>query len=226
MITLQNRFIWILFSVKWASICRHLHYPNTRRKQEGHLHDIYDASIWLQQVEGDPTHFWDKGGACKSLVFLLCADGVRLFDNSHSVWPLALACLNLPPDMRMKFSALWLSFIIPPCQPNKTEPRSVQSMLEIVHDEFMYGYQEGFWVEDGCWQQRPQLPRYFKCRVKLLVVVGDYPGLCLMGRLRRQPALQHACNFCHQEGVNVGDKTAYPGLLTCSILMSSMEMTY
>lgn len=62
------------------------------------MSDIWDAAFLQESIQNDD--FFSHSG---NLALCLSTDGVPLFKSSSiSLWPVYLAVLNLPPELRMK----------------------------------------------------------------------------------------------------------------------------
>lgn len=136
---------------------------------------------------------------------MLSGDGVSPFKrSSYSMWPLALACANLPGHLRMTLPATWIFCIVPAKGKDKGEPKDFQPFLEIVVDELNAYYQCGLKdVQDSSHRYKPPAlqasqPERFDCKVKLLMGVMDYPGWGHLTRLSwmgsSDAAQERACN--------------------------------
>lgn len=131
------------------SDCRLLRWPDEHEKQPGKYSDVHDGQHWQSYILGD-RHFCPNGQIGRNLTLIFCGDGVQPFKRiNYSIWPLALACANLPGHLRMTLPATWLSCMIPAHGKSKGEPTDFQCFSEILVDELNYLYHVGTDVEDS-----------------------------------------------------------------------------
>lgn len=191
---LHCRCRWLRWPVKHAS-CR----------RSGELSDIYDGEHWHSSADTDKNISPDGSFTGKHLMFNLSGDGVAPFTHSdHSMWPLALSCLNLPPWLRMTAPTMWLVCIAP----GPGEPKDFQPILDIVADELNFLYHHGVNVRDSS----DSSSSAFTCKARLFQVIADYRGMAPLLWYSASPAHEGACYECHQGGFSHSrGKTIYPG---------------
>lgn len=118
------------------------------------MSDVHDGMLWERDFLQDPVISSHAGDFGRNLAFSFCGDGVNPFmHKNYSMWPFALACLNLPGHVRMTLPALWVPFIVPPYGPNHGEASDFQPFLEIITDELSFLYHDGLVeVKDASWR--------------------------------------------------------------------------
>ena len=126
-----------------------IQWPDERPKQPQNFSDVHDGTHWQSYILGD-EQFCPDGKLHRNFALMFCGDGVNHFKRKgYSMWPLAMACANLPAHMRMTLPATWLPCIVPAQGPKKSEPDDFQVFLEIVVDELNYLYHVGLQVKDS-----------------------------------------------------------------------------
>lgn len=177
----------------------------------GTLTDIYDGSKWREYVLQDPVIAPDGNFTGQNLAFNISGDGISPFDdNSSTMWPIALSCLNLPPWIRMTVPALWLCCVVP----GPKEPKDFQSVLDIIADDLNYLYRFGIEVVSSAPETAPNAcTGRFNCKAKLFGLISDYRGIGPLTRHAMSPSHVGACYTCHQKGFSASGKTIYPGKL-------------
>ena len=102
---------------------------------------------WQSAVVGD-ANIAPGGQLGRNVVIGICGDGVNPFKHkNYSMWPLAVACFNLPGHLRMTLPAMGLLFFIPPHGPKRGEPNDFQPFLDIIADQLRHAY----WYGRGAW---------------------------------------------------------------------------
>jgi hypothetical protein len=117
---------------------------------------------WRTKVGSDPSF---AAGGRDNMVLQYSTDGIPFFaDQNYSGWPMMSMDMCLDPKVRHLPENMLLHGIVP--GPN--DPKSMDAYHNIFVDDLIAGW-TGFELE---------YPRKMKCRVLLLNVVCDYPGLC------------------------------------------------
>ena len=123
---------WYKHFTLWHFVCRLLQWQDERAQQPHNILDVHDGTHWQSYILGD-QHFCPDGKHHRTLALIFCGDGVNTFKpKSYSLWPLALACANLPAHLRRTLPATWLPCIVPAQGHKKSEPGNFQVFLEIV----------------------------------------------------------------------------------------------
>lgn len=128
------------------------------------MKDITDSPNWQKYVVQDKEFAREpRNQAAK-----LSLDGFPLFKtkDSYSCWACASVSLNRPPDSRSKAHNINLHWLTT----GGKEPQSLQAMMEVLVDDFLEGWKNGFVVFDAARGEE------FCCRVKLLLVAADWKG--------------------------------------------------
>ena len=129
--------------------CRALRWPDIREADDEYVSDIYDSEQWAEFVN-DPVLKNAEGSGLPvvALALIICGDGVAVYRGHHakphSIFPLAMCILNLPPWIRCKMGGTHL----PTCIPGPNEPKDAQVYLDIPSDELAYLYEVGIPVFD------------------------------------------------------------------------------
>lgn len=127
----------------------------------GKLFDVQDAVSWKSAY---------SVGSERGISLSLCTDGVNPFSHnrvSYSMWPIVMAILNLPRNLRLSFGNLLLVGIIPG---NGTkEANSLDPYLNILVDEILeLANRQVF----DAYKQAP-----FSLKVQLLLYILNYPAI-------------------------------------------------
>jgi hypothetical protein len=86
--------------------------PN-HQAQQGIIGDFYSGPSWTSFCK-DPQVGDDKPSNVKSFGFSAAIDGIIPFKRrNHTLWPLALTCMNFPPFLRNRLEAIHIPFVIP-----------------------------------------------------------------------------------------------------------------
>lgn len=161
--------------------------------QEAHtcMYDIHDSPTWAAayspdgQFEGDP----------RGVSLALCTDGVNPFSQNrvtYSMWPIVLALLNLPRQVRCNFSHLLLIGIVPG---NGTkEPKSLDPYLEVVVDELLQ------LTDRTLYDAYTKAP--FNIKLDILLYTLDYPGVGKVFNTMGSGAYQ-SCVWCDLKGLQI-----------------------
>lgn len=126
------------------------------------------------------------------MAFTFSTDGVELFrkGKKHSVWPLMLVCLNLPPAIRFKQENVLCLGIMP----GPSKPKDIDSFLRPMIDEFKL-LQIGV---ENVWDA--SFNSYFTLKAHIVAITGDMPARDdLMGLSGLNSKFY--CNYCKAEGV-------------------------
>ena len=132
-------------------------------------------------------------GDGRGISLTLCTDGVNPFAHnrvSYSMWPIMLTLLNLPRNLRNRFSSILLVGIVPSNGPH--EPQSLQPYLDILVDELL--------ELSSCKMYEAYQNAPFDCKTALLLHILDYPGMCKVMSVVGSGGLQ-GCMFCNIEGI-------------------------
>lgn len=123
------------------------------RYNDQELADVYDGLWWAQCILRD-ANIAPHGVLGRNVAFGFSTDGVNLFEGkTHSAWPVATICFNLPGHLRMTLPAIGLMCIIPPYGHKRGERSDFQPYMAILADQIRFGYHYGFeGVIDGSWR--------------------------------------------------------------------------
>ncbi|MHB1956148.1 MAG: transposase family protein, partial [Sulfobacillus sp.] len=143
-------------------LAEQLRWAGTHAKTAGIIKDITESPGWQKHVV-DGGFFND----IRNIVLSLCGDGVNPFDKSaHSVWPLMVSVLNLPPHLRNRHDTMILLGIIP--GPHSTA--NINLYLSCLSAELVAYGEPGVWTRDAFANES------FLMRFKVLKIVADYPA--------------------------------------------------
>lgn len=179
-------------------IARALRYAMRVPSNRGRICDIYDGARWLNSYLGDPIMACDK----RNLALSIGTDGVCPFKKDkhsrkrpYSYQPIVLSILNLPPWYRCTPAG----FVLVGIAPGRSVTQ-LQSLLQPLMHEIVCGYFRGFPVHDSAWCQVDwdlwRMPRVFRCRLKLLGVNADKPGLDQVINTKKAGAKEDVCHLC------------------------------
>jgi hypothetical protein len=146
---------------------------------------LHNTRGWREQVWEDPTGFSND---TRNQVVSLCTDGVNPFggkSSNYSLWPMMFRRENEPGATRNDYRKLLLWGLVPGQYTSsgngrpvvtRRMPTTLVPYLNRLADELLECYEpEGVAVED--WSEPVgSRRRNFGCRVKLLLVVCDWPG--------------------------------------------------
>lgn len=113
----------------------------------GAMHGPFDGEFLKTFLGHDKKLFCHRPGTEGRLLFSLCVDffrveGLKLRGPNTSVGIIALACLNLPPEVRYAPENLYLAGIVPgPHEPLLTD---LNHYLKPIVSDMVTGYEEGF----------------------------------------------------------------------------------
>ncbi|KAI7964338.1 hypothetical protein MJO29_004765 [Puccinia striiformis f. sp. tritici] len=131
------------------------------------LSDIQHGSAWndLEWKEKPDSH-------PLNLVFSSFVDwfnprGNKTAGKIQSTGIIALTCLNLPPQLRIKKSHMFLAGIMP--GPHSPDVATINHMLQPLVDELLH-------LKDGLMISTHKFPQGRFVQVKLLAVTGDIPA--------------------------------------------------
>lgn len=144
-----------IVSAYFCLVCRMMSWYQERKQHRysaEELADVYDGTWWLQSILGDPDIATD-GDLGRNLVMGFCADGFNPMEHkNHSMWPIAMTCINRPGHMRFQLPAIWLLCIIPPNEVSGGQPSDFAPFTEILADEMRMLYYYGVDALDGCYK--------------------------------------------------------------------------
>ena len=187
----------------------------THTSSHGIMFNVHDSPSWSKAYSLEGVFHGDSRGVSLAL----CTDGVNPFSHqrvTYSMWPIMLTNLNLPRNVRSKFSNILLVGIIPG---NGTkEPRRLSPYLEVVVDELLA--LTDFRIYDA------YSGALFKLKVELLMYTLDYPGINKVFSCSGAGAYSE-CVWCEIKGkpcvlmstVNAKQYLATLVLYTCRLLL-------
>ena len=149
------------------------------------IYDIQQSPAWKTTYS---TVFKDSRG----ISLALCTDGVNPFAHnkvSYSMWPIMLTLLNLPRNLRNRFSSILLVGIVP--SNGGQEPRDLNPFLELLVEELLQISSTKMY---DAYQGAP-----FECKVAVLLHILDYPGIGKVMSVVGSGGLQ-GCVFCGIQG--------------------------
>ncbi len=152
----------------------------------------------------------------RNIALALCTDGVQpVKKGGRGYWPIAIQCLNLPPWLRHKMTAMMLCCVLS----NTSASADLQPTLEIIVDELNWLYHKGINVSDAHHGDEVHI------RAMLIDVRSDFPGTSKGFRYTGGGAFVGACYGCCQEGVCCQKrKRIYPGVLQAAVCCSSVPL--
>ena len=151
--------------------------------------DIQDSPVWKEIYSEDGYFMGNNNGVS----FALEMDGVNPFHNvgiQYSMTPLMLTLLNLPRNVRNQFGNIFLVGIIP--GNDCSEVTKVDPYVEILVDELLYLTKCKI---VNAYQKAP-----VDIKIKVLLYVLDYPGLCKVFNQQESGGLS-GCHWCHIRGI-------------------------
>ena len=151
--------------------------------------DIQDSPVWKEIYSEDGYFMGNNNGVS----FALEMDGVNPFHNvgiQYSMTPWMLTLLNLPRNVRNQFGNIFLVGIIP--GNGCSEVTKVDPYVEILVDELLYLTKCK--IVDA-YQKAP-----VDIKIKVLLYVLDYPGLCKVFNQQGSGGLS-GCYWCHIRGI-------------------------
>ena len=98
------------------------------------IYDIYQSVAWRKAYSREGIFKEDPRG----VLLALCTDGVNPFAHNkvlYSMWPIMLTLLNLPRNLRNKYTSIRLVGIVP--SNGAQEPHSLNPYLDILVDELL-----------------------------------------------------------------------------------------
>jgi hypothetical protein len=151
----------------------------------GPASELHNSPGWNKCVHDDTTGFARES---RNQVFSLCADGINPWKGkgAYSMWPMILRKENMPGSERNKYGNLMLWALVPgdfseSCGERRSQrttraPKTLDAYLHRLVDELMDLYApEGVPCEDFS-EPVGSRRRMFDVRVKLLMIIADYPG--------------------------------------------------
>ena len=190
----QKRFIYLPIGPRLARIYGEESLAKLLQAHDGSKHtrwlmwDIQDSPVWKELYSKEGYFMANNSGVS----FALEMDGVNPFHNvgiQYSMTPIMLTLLNLPRNIRNEFSNIFLVGIIP--GNGCSEVTKIDPYLEILVDELLYLTKCK--VVDA-YQKAP-----VDIKIKVLLYVLDYPGLCKMFNQQGSGGLS-GCHWCHVRG--------------------------
>lgn len=168
----------------------------------GIMRDIHDSPKWKHSFSVNGTFKGDPRGVALSL----CLDGLNPWSKNkcnYSMWPIVLAQLNLPRNVRYNFANLLLIGIIP-SQAQGKEPKHLDPFLEVLVDEIIF--------LSSCKLYDAYRKAPFQVKVEIMIYVLGYQGL---GKVFSPTATgsYRGCGWCLQKGEYCKhlSKVVYPG---------------
>lgn len=162
----------------------------SKRRHPRVCDNIFQSQMWGEKVEGDTLFFDELRNICISL----CSDGANPFAqrNAYSTTPIVIRVLNFPESLGKKRERLI-------CVGFVDKAGTLPACLDLVVDELVKLYADGAQCLDpSADKSKGQLPVFFM-RVKLLMIIGDYPGLSKMLGFAGHVA-KYGCIRCTQSG--------------------------
>jgi len=168
----------------------------------GIMRDIHDSPKWKEAFSTSGTFKGDPRGVALSL----CLDGLNPWSknkSNYSMWPIVLAQLNLPRNVRYHFANLLLLGIIP-SQAQGKEPKNLDPFLEVLVDEILF--------LSSCKVYDAYRKAPFDVKVDIMIYVLDYQGLGKVFSLTGTGSYR-GCGWCMQRGQYCQHlkKVVYPG---------------
>ena len=160
------------------------------REPDGYLRDVFDGSIFLSQD-------WNKN----TLHFQINWDGISPFKSStHSIWPLYVVVLNLPPEVRYNPENIFLVGV----WFGKDKPsidlflKHFSNDLKVIEVQGVEQHYKG--TGEGA------IKKWFG---SLLSTVCDLPAKCLMYCLNNHNG-SNGCGFCLHSGISLFSRWVFP----------------
>lgn len=150
--------------------------------------DLHESCGWKSAYSTDGVFKGDPRG----ISLALCTDGVNPFTHNkvtHSMWPIMLTLLNLPRNMRNRFSSILLVGIVP--SNGSQEPHLLNPYLDILVDELLELSSSTLY---DAYSNAP-----FECKAAILLHILDYPGIGKVLSVVGSGGLQ-GCMFCDIKG--------------------------
>jgi hypothetical protein len=146
--------------------------PHQREGEDANVTNIHQSQAWWDKVvkgKGRGNHCRPDFGTennGRNIVLSLNIDGFQPYKVSNSLTPLVAMILNLPEHLRHQPRFLNLIGMIP----GPKSPTSLNAYLDVLVDELIPLYEEGFEVVE------PGKKDPIRVRVKLLNTCADYPA--------------------------------------------------
>lgn len=168
----------------------------------GIMRDIHDSPKWKHSFSVNGTFKGDPRGVALSL----CLDGLNPWSKNkcnYSMWPIVLAQLNLPRNVRYHLANLLLIGIIP-SQAQGKEPKHLDPFFEVLVDEIIF--------LSSCKLYDAYRKAPFQVKVEIMIYVLDYQGLGKVFSLTATGSYR-GCGWCLQKGEYCKhlSKVVYPG---------------
>ena len=151
----------------------------------GQMNDIHGSNLWLEDWFGEDGEF---RGNKNGVVLNICLDGVNPFKSNkidYSVWPIEIAIMNLPPELRKSCGGTLIAGLIP--GNGRKVPRTLEPYISMLVEELL--------ALEKC-KMKDSNGNYINVGVKLLEFTLDYPAI---GKVLHYPGSgrsHRACMFC------------------------------
>ena len=163
-------------------------HATTANLSQNDIFDIHQSEAWREAYSDSGIFKGDPRGVSLAL----CTDGVCPFAHNrvtYSMWPIMLTLLNLPRNLRNRFSSILLVGIVPA---NGTkEPHNLNPYFDILVDELLE------LCDSTIFDAYSNAP--FQCKVEILLYVLDYPGIGKVMSVVGSGGYQGCC-YCDLEG--------------------------
>ena len=214
----QKRFIYLPVGPRISRIFGEESLAKLLQCHDGSIHthslmwDIHDSPVWKDLYSEEGYFQGNRNG----ISFALELDGVNPYHNvgiQYSMTPIMLTLLNLPRNVRNQFGNIFLVGVIPGS--GCSEVSNVNPYIEILVDELLY--------LTKCKVVDAYLKAPVDIKIKVLLYVLDYPGLCKVFSQQGSGGLS-GCHWCHMRGVYCShlSKTIY---LSNNALFSNQNPT-
>ena len=168
------------------------------------VHDVFEAAF-LKTFKGPDGGklFVDRSGECR-LAFSICVDffntqGSSKRSQTASTGIIALACLNLPIEIRYKPEYMYLCGIIP--GPHAPHNHALNYYLKPLVDDLEVSWQKGVF-----YSQTALHPQGRIARAAVVCEVCDLPAARDLAGLTHSTSKSNPCNVCHATGgANLGN---------------------
>ena len=185
-IPLKDRVVRLFSSRKLSALIQS---HATVNSFDGEIRDTHDTQRWKDLYANDGYFAGDARG----LSFAFSTDGVDPFkktSKSKSMWPMSVAIINFPRNLRFLFSTILLTAIIP--SNNGKEPLSLQPYIRVLVDELLA--LNGLRVYDAYKDET------FTLRTFMFTHILDYPGINKVFNTQGSGAYRGCC-WCKLKGL-------------------------